>query len=460
MGELLKMLRRAVLLFLVAGVGYRSAAACTGFCDGKKVSTNDSVALGRTVDHGARYVAADGDDAADGLTPVTAWRSLAKLSADLPAGGTAYLRCDDTFFGEIKVKGGPDAAHPTVVTSYGTGAKPVLTYSKVLRDDPAVWQTGVGTVPLYGLWWCDLTNPTNYVGVDTADINPGTLLVDGEIKPWRKFCRHDVNRQWDFAAEGKYLFVYSTNNPALVSREIRVSLKEGVVDLVSNFVISNVTCRMIGGCAMCGGWNECDVLRHVRVTDCDFEHIGGSMLSGFEQGEFARKVRFGNGIEFGHNVQDAVVERCRFDGVYDTAFTMQGFPTVSWKDVHVRDCHFTNCAQAYELWCRNAPPGVGFERCSFTNNVCFNVGGGWGAETRPNRSVATPLLMYFMETDTMDVEISGNVFECCPNGLIFKLGGLSQVPSGFRLHHNTVVDEARGKSGLTHQDAIPLADAR
>lgn len=385
-----------------------------------------------------RYVAAEGNDAADGRTPATAWRTLKKLSADLPSGGTGFLRCGDTFFGEIKVKGGPDAEHPTVITSYGSGAKPVLTYSKVLKDDPAIWRTGTGTVPLYGIWWCDLTNPTNYTGVDTADINPGTILVDGKLQPWRKFCWHDINRQWDFSAQGKYLFVYSTNNPALVSREIQVSLNEGVVDFVSNFVISNVTCRMIGSCAMCGGWSAKTVLRHVRVTDCDFEHIGGSALVGFEKGEFARKVRFGNGVEFGNNVQDAIVERCRFDGVYDTAFTMQGHPTVSWADVHVRNCSFANCSQAYELWCKGAPKGVGYVRCTFTGNRCYNVGGGWGAESRPNRCVATPLLMYFMDTDTVDVDISGNVFESCPNGLIYKLGGLDKLPAGYRVHDNVL----------------------
>ena len=385
-----------------------------------------------------RYVANGGDDAADGRTPATAWRSLKKLSADLPPGGTGLLRCGDTFFGEIKVKGGPDAGHPTVITSYGRGAKPVLTYSKVLKDDPAIWQTGTGTVPLYGIWWCDLTNPTNYVGVDTADINPGTILVDGELQPWRKFCWHDINRQWDFSAQGKYLFVYSTNNPARVSREIQVSLNEGVVDFVSNFVISNVTCRMIGSCAMCGGWNAKTVLRHVRVTDCDFEHIGGSALSGFEKGEFGRKVRFGNGVEFGNNVQDAVVERCRFDGVYDTAFTMQGHPTVSWADVHVRNCFFTNCSQAYELWCKGAPKGVGYVRCSFTGNTCVNVGGGWGAETRPNRCVATPLLMYFMDTDTVDIDVSNNTFDGHPRGILYKLGGNDKVPAGYRMHDNCI----------------------
>ncbi len=387
-----------------------------------------------------RYVSTSGNDAADGKTPATAWRSLKKLSESLPAGGTGLLKCGDTFYGEVKVKGGSDEANPTVISSYGDGPKPILTYSKKLKDDPAIWQTGKGTVPLYGIWWCDLSNPTNFTGIQTKDNNPGVLLVDGKVRPWRKFCWHDINRQWDFSSQGKYLFVYSTNNPALVSRDIQVSLNEGVVDLVSNFVISNVACRMTGSCAMCGGWDQKSVLKSVRVTDCDFEHIGGSMLCGFESGEFARKVRFGNGVELGSNAQDVIIERCRFKSIYDTAFTMQGFPTVSWKDVHVRNCYFEECSQAYELWCRNAPKGVGFEKCSFTGNRCYNVGGGWGPESRPNRCVATPLCLYYMGTDTVDIDISGNTFEKSPNGVIFKLGGLDKVPAGYRVHDNVIKD--------------------
>lgn len=386
-----------------------------------------------------RYLANSGDDNADGMTPETAWRTIKRLNEGLPAGGTAKLKCGDVFYGHIKVKGGADAEHPTAVTSYGDGPKPVLSFSKILKNDPAIWETGKGTVPLFGIWRTDLTNPENYIGVESDNVNPGVLLVDGVVKPWRKFCRHDINQQWDFTGDRKWLYVYSTENPADLSDRIEVSLCEGVLLLVSNMVVSNLSVKMSGGCAMCGGWTDKSVVSHIRISDCDFENIGGSELVGFESGEDGRKARFGNGIEFGHNVQDVIVERCSFNGVYDTGFTMQGFPSVSWSDVHVRDCYFTECSQAYELWCRNAPAGVGYERCSFTGNRCVNVGGGWGAETRPNRSVATPLLMYFMDTDTMDVDVSGNTFENCPRGVLFKLGGLDQVPAGYRMHDNSIV---------------------
>lgn len=70
----------------------------------------------------ARYLSAAGDDAADGRTPATAWRTVEKLNGELPAGATAYLRCGDVFYGGISVKGGADAAHPTVLTKIGRSA--------------------------------------------------------------------------------------------------------------------------------------------------------------------------------------------------------------------------------------------------------------------------------------------------------------------------------------------------
>ena len=54
-------------------------------------------------DSNVRYFSNAGDDAADGLTPQTAWCSLEKLAKDLPAGGEARLRRRDTFYGRVRL---------------------------------------------------------------------------------------------------------------------------------------------------------------------------------------------------------------------------------------------------------------------------------------------------------------------------------------------------------------------
>lgn len=93
-----------------------------------------------------------------------------------------------------------------------------------------------------------------------------------------------------------------------------------------------------------------------------------------------------------------------------------------------------DCTQAFEVWCKKAPKGMGFENYSFTGNRTLRVGGGWGVLSRPNRLVATPLLVYAMETDTVDIDVRGNVFEDAPRGLIYKSGGLETLPAGYRFN--------------------------
>ena len=53
---------------------------------------------------------------------------------------------------------------------------------------------------------------------------------------------------------------------------------------------------------------------------------------------------------------------------------------------------------------------------------------------------ATPLLVYAMETDTVDIDVSGNTFENAPRGIVHKRGGIDKMPSGYRIHDNAVLD--------------------
>jgi hypothetical protein len=87
-----------------------------------------------------RYLANAGDDAADGRTPATAWRTLAKASAELPGGATLCLKSGDVFYGQLRPAAGLDARRPTVVTSWGEGPKPVISATKNLRNDPSAWE--------------------------------------------------------------------------------------------------------------------------------------------------------------------------------------------------------------------------------------------------------------------------------------------------------------------------------
>ncbi len=376
-----------------------------------------------------RYLSNAGSDSADGKTPATAWRTIEKLNASLPAGATALLRRGDVFYGGVRLPAGRDAAHRTTLTAYGEGPKPVITATKIIKPDPSVWEDCT-----HCFWRVAITNEATHTGLKGGDPDPGFLIVDGEMKPWKRFDPSDLVMPWDFCGRDGYIYVHATNNPALLAKEIAIAVNEHAVSFNSHFAASNLFIRATGAHGMAGGWSGRTIREDIRISDCDFADIGGSECYNCWRGFH---IRYGNGVEFGSNCRDAIVERCTFRGVYDTATTMQGVPSLTgWDDIHFRDCTMTDCTQAFEIWCRGAPKGKGFKRCSFTGNRTLRVGGGWGPLVRPKREVSTPLLVYSMDTDTVDIDISGNTFEVMPYGLIYCKDGPDKLPAGYRVHDN------------------------
>lgn len=80
----------------------------------------------------------DGHDQADGRTPQTAWRTLARVNAAASQPGDMILfQRDDVWRGQLHPRSGA-AGRPVTYGAYGQGAKPILQGS-VARDTPAAW---------------------------------------------------------------------------------------------------------------------------------------------------------------------------------------------------------------------------------------------------------------------------------------------------------------------------------
>ena len=370
------------------------------------------------------YVAADGNDDADGRTPATAWRTTAKLSAALPAGAEARLRRGDVFHGPVKLKDGPSADRPTVLTAYGEGPDPEISLYKVAVPKPETWEK-IGD----NLWQIDLYDSARAGGNPVRNGNIGFLLVDGEIHGVKLFGKAVPSRQWEFKDDGRKLQVWSAKNPAEMSSDIRFAPRVGGIPFVKNATVSHVTVRGTGAHGANG------VGENMTFRDCTFREIGGSLL--YTQG--SNYVRYGNGVECWAGSTRILVERCRFFDIYDVAFTMQGpAPARSWEDVHVRDCEITRCTQAFEIWTTKCRPGIGMDGCSFVRNRCVDTGFCWGYDVRPNKDVAAPLLVYGYESDTCGILVSGNTFVNNRRYLLYKAGGIGCLPPGYKVENNTV----------------------
>ena len=90
-----------------------------------------------TVSGTSYYISADGDDAADGLTPETAWKTTEKLDASadlLHAGDGVFFRRGDMFRGGFRARGGVS------YSAYGEGAKPIINNSLQDYADASLWE--------------------------------------------------------------------------------------------------------------------------------------------------------------------------------------------------------------------------------------------------------------------------------------------------------------------------------
>jgi hypothetical protein len=83
----------------------------------------------------AFYVSNSGDDSKDGLTPETAWRTIAKVNKQVLKPGDAVLfKRGDTWFREsLKVGYSGTAENRVIYSAYGEGARPVF---DGIRDVP------------------------------------------------------------------------------------------------------------------------------------------------------------------------------------------------------------------------------------------------------------------------------------------------------------------------------------
>lgn len=371
------------------------------------------------------YLSAVGDDIADGRSPETAWRTLAKVKNSLPGGAELRLRRGDVFHGSLRIKGGPDADHPTRVVAWGEGAKPVISLYKMVRPDPVVWQS-VGD----GLWRLDLAKDGNLVGNPAKDNNFGFIWADGKIHGFRKFNGAPLIAEWDFAEGKESLCVRCTRNPAEVAKDIRLAPQVGGIPFVKNAFFDSLVVRGTGAHGSSGVGSD------LVFRNCEFREIGGSVLTVRKGGTH---VRYGNGVECWAGSTRIRVEDCAFSDIYDVAFTMQGdSPVRSWENVHMIGCVVERCTQAFEVWTRECKPGVGMKGCSFERNRCVDCGFCWGYDTRPNKDSSAPLLVFTLDTDVCDILVSDNEFVNFRNYLVYKSGGLSYLPGGYRIVGNRI----------------------
>ena len=308
------------------------------------------------------YVSYKGNDANDGLSPQTAWRStdhVGDIAAQLKNNSTLLFERGGVYRGMMYVRSGMR------IGAYGAGPKPQLYGSLRNYAKESLWQK-TGTANVWRL---------NF-GTDQGDV--GNIIFNCGVKAASTGKRLDISKvleDYDFYFDGKtgYLYLYlSLGNPGKLYKSIEIAAQgrtavirryvpEGRSD---NITIDNLCIRYANfGISLA-------VSSNITITNCEIGWIGGSMQT--------ETVRYGNGIEIYSDQNNITVKNNWIYQCYDAGFTNQGGK--SHVNVRVSNNLIEYCHYNIEVFASDG--GKGVKDSVYENNILRFPGYGFGSYNR------------------------------------------------------------------------------
>lgn len=405
-------------------------------------STADEV----TVTGTAYYVSNQGDDANDGRTPATAWRTLACVTeAELLPGDGVFFRRGDLFRGFVKAKEGVTYA------AYGEGEKPrFYGWDKSLAD-PALWECVDEEHHIWHL--CE-----KILDCGTLVFNDGEAHCRKLIPSYiggRFVCRDDENRPFEMAAEmtedldlvcfytermtdqpskgenfpvpiidshslGDLYLRCDAGNPACVYSSIEALPKRNmfIVGKNANVTIDNLCIKYVGAHAIGGGATE---LEGLHVSNCEIGWIGGGIQHymgtdpNYPQGCRGTVTRYGNGVEIYGGCNDYEVKNCYVYQIYDAGLTHQ--VTTRGKHRELKQVRYLDnlieyCVYGIEYFLEKDEGDTEsfMDDIEIAGNILRLSGYGWGQQ---RHNTHTPALIkgWSYENTASNYSIHDNIFD-------------------------------------------------
>ncbi|MBQ8311544.1 MAG: hypothetical protein IJX80_11090 [Clostridia bacterium] len=391
------------------------------------------------------YVSNHGNDANDGKTPASAWRTLARVSdAELCVGDAVLFRRGDLFRGAIRTRPGVTYA------AYGEGEKPKLYgWDKDLAD-PALWT---------------LCNAEQHIWKYNEKIlDCGTLVFNSGEAHSRKLipsyingqfvCRDDESRMFDMACEmtedldivcfytermdtkpskgedfpvpvideesyGDLYLRCDKGNPGDVFTSVEALPRRSMLRVGdnANVRIDNLCLKYIGLHAIAAG----GVCNGLHVTNCEIGWIGGTIQHywgtdpNYPEGRRGTVTRFGNGIEIYGGCDDYVVENCYIYQVYDAGITHQVSTyngSFFMKNIRYADNLIEYCVYGIEYFLDkiNGDTASYIENCEMCGNIIRHSGYGWGQQ-RHNKHTPAHIKGWSYENTAHNYSIHDNILD-------------------------------------------------
>ncbi len=347
-----------------------------------------------------------GDDANDGRTPETAWKTLTKVSRSqgtvIKQGDTVLLKRGDMWRAESIVASVDDVTY----SAYGEGAKPILNYSP--EDgalDPNKWTLydKEHNIWVYETKMVDVgcitfnyksDNPT-WGYKECPDLLDGKFYVRGTNQTKAYDMVESFNNDLDYFCDiPSYNFTSQTGNlylrcdkgnPAEVFDSIEFAL-----DLTlfrggaNNLTVDNLCFMFAGAFGVAAGSNT-----GLTVTNNEFGWIGGGIFY-YENSSAMGLVRYGNAVQVYGSAVDYTVDNNYIYQCFDTGITHQQSNAES-GDIRMDNITYTNnviedCVWSIEYYNQEPKSGVGLregKNVRIENNILRRAGYGFGC-TRHN----------------------------------------------------------------------------
>ena len=358
------------------------------------------------------YVSNRGNDAADGLSPERAWKTLEKVSAAPLECGDGVLFCrGDLFRGMNKAQAG------VTYGAYGAGEKPRLFGWIENLADPDLWEEAAPQIWHYkkkildcgtlvfneGEAHCRKLIPS-YIGgrfVCREDEEREFIMEREMTEDLDLFCRYDaVCTQKPSKGEsfpipqmggesfGDLYLRCDGGNPGAVYQSIEALPGRNLFRIgnCANVHIDNLCLKYIGAHAIGAGGHVVGL----KVTNCEIGWIGGTIQHYFgtdpnyPQGRRGTVTRFGNGVEIYGGCEDYEVSGCYIYQVYDAGITHQVSTAAKREMKHIRYCNnlVENCVYAIEYFLEqlDGESESIMEDVEIRGNWLRRSGYGWGQQ--------------------------------------------------------------------------------
>lgn len=438
------------------------------------------------------YLSPRGDDAKDGRSPATAWRTVQHLNRQKIRPGSYVLfergglwrvtldlpnhPADRPFVGYA---GGLQGRTGVTYSAYGTGPKPRLTASPFDGADPARWQA----TDVKGVWSCPLGRTD--VGCVVFDggaahaikILPvyhkdGTTTAQYTRQPFRDYrdLTGDLHFYHDYSTNGighgtGLLYLRSDANPGARFKSIEFGIRHNIVTAHGQpgTVFDNL-CLVYGGAHGIQQGGSRDLL----VKNCEFAWIGGGIQG---EGLFGRAwgVRYGNAVEVGA-CDGYTVTNCYVRQIYDAGLTHQGDAVSRFdgqervfyqKRIRYVDNVIENCNYSIEYFLSRCPKTnpSRMEDFVIAGNLMWYAGQGL-CEQRPDRNHDAHIKSWIHSNRATGYVIRDNVFagahrqlvEVCTS--LDNPDGSSSLP---RLENNVFIGKPPTLFGTVSRTAVELA---